>query len=111
MKAFFAIIFVSSFGLAYSPKYFDIQSYATQPIDVANEEKTISLRVEIQSPSSFSIPDAAILSEDEGFDCEIKQKILLFLLATMRSPRFIIRFLKLKLSGLPEPISAAASSR
>lgn len=78
MKAFFAIFFVSSLGLAYSPKYFDIQSYATQPIDVANEEKIISLRVEIQSPSSFSIPDAAILSEDEGFGCKIKQKILLF---------------------------------
>lgn len=78
MKTFFAFLIFSSCCLAYNTKYFDLHNHSTTKIDVKDENSTISLRVAIQSPSSFSIPEAFVLKEDSGFECRISKKILLF---------------------------------
>jgi hypothetical protein len=78
MKIFLFSFFLSSLCFAYNTKYFDVQSNSLKSINVENEASTTSLRVWIESPSSFSIPEADVLKEDSDFECRITRKILLF---------------------------------
>ncbi len=78
MKTFLSFFLLSSICFAYNTKYFDLQSNSLRSINVENEENSISLRVKIESPSSFSMPEAGVVREDSGFECRITRKILLF---------------------------------
>ncbi|MBK7963257.1 MAG: hypothetical protein IPK04_19975 [Bdellovibrionales bacterium] len=78
MKTVFALVFFSSICFGYNTKYFDLHSNSTTKIDVKDEDSTISLRVSIQSPSSFSVPEASVIEEDSGFECRITKTLLLY---------------------------------
>lgn len=78
MKVLFALLSFPFFCFAFNTEYFDLKNESIKKIDVAYQRDIISLKVSIKSPSAFSIPQAVVLREDSGFECQIVNTILLF---------------------------------
>ncbi len=78
MKIFLAILSFPLFSFAFNTEYFDVKSESIKKIDMAYQREIISLKVSIKSPSAFSKPEAIVVREDSGFECQIVDTILLF---------------------------------
>lgn len=76
LKLILSVICATAF--AYNTQYVDLIAYEGVAIDVAGTDGQVAFRLKVDSTNSLEKPQAVVLEEHNGFECEIDRVILLF---------------------------------
>ncbi|GAB4013451.1 MAG: hypothetical protein Fur0010_10320 [Bdellovibrio sp.] len=69
---------VCSVAFAYNTQYIDLNPLEGVVVDVAGTPGHVSLRLKLESGNALENPKAVVLTEYNGFECEIDRVLLLF---------------------------------